>query len=96
MPDEAALYQIIGFAGFLAYMASFAGLQFGLMRGDSATFAWCNIIGAALVLISLTHAFNLASALIQISWIIIGLGGLARRSYLAARQSAGTGACALD
>jgi len=75
MPDEAALYQIIGFAGFLAYMASFAGLQFGLMRGDSATFAWCKI---------------------QISWIIIGLGGLARRSYLAARQSAGTGACALD
>lgn len=88
MPDAASLYQIIGIAGFLSYMVGFAGLQFGYLDGNGATFAWSNIIGAAFVLISLTHAFNLASAMIQISWIVIGLAGLLRKARSPSRQSA--------
>lgn len=80
MTDAASLYQIIGLAGFLAYMAGFAGLQLGWLDGNGSTYVWTNIIGASLVLISLTHAFNLASALIQISWIVIGVAGLVRRA----------------
>lgn len=96
MPDAASLYQTIGIAGFLAYMAGFAGLQFGFLDGNGRAYIWSNIIGASLVLISLTTAFNLASALIQISWIIIGVSGLMRRSYCEARQSAQLRATALD
>lgn len=83
MPDVASMYQIIGIAGFLAYMTGFAGLQFGWLDGNGAAFVWSNIMGAVLVLISLTHAFNLASALTQVSWIVIGLAGLVRRRALA-------------
>ena len=40
-----------------------------------------NVTAACLVLLSLVVAFNLSSALIQISWIAIGLFGLGRRYY---------------
>ncbi|PTX54028.1 hypothetical protein C8N43_2833 [Litoreibacter ponti] len=84
MPDAVSLYQIIGIAGFLAYMAGFAGLQLGLIDGNGTVYIWTNLVGASLVLISLLHAFNLASLLIQVSWIIIGLAGLIRRARVRA------------
>ena len=72
--------QILGLAGFIGYMAGFAGQQFGLIDGNSKTYSLINVGSASLVLLSLMEHFNLASALIQISWIAIGLGGLAIRS----------------
>lgn len=80
MHDLASVSQMIGLAGFIVYMAGFAGLQLGFLDGNGATFVWTNIIRAMLVLISLMYAFNLASVLIQLSWIFFGLIGLLRRS----------------
>lgn len=77
--DQATLYQLIGVCGFLVYMAGYAGLQFHWLDGNGSTYCLTNIVGACLVLISLTHAFNLASALIQVTWIVLGLAGLYRR-----------------
>lgn len=74
-----SLYQVIGLMGFLAYLGSFAALQMKLLDGNGVRYAALNILAACLVLISLTEAFNLASALIQISWILIGICGLAWR-----------------
>ena len=73
--------QALGVLGFLGYLFAFAGLQFGFIDGNGRTYCLLNIVSATLVLISLYDAFNLASALIQISWITIGLGGLALRFY---------------
>lgn len=80
-------FQIIGLLGFLTYLGSFGALQARLVDGNGALYGLLNILAAALVLISLTEAFNLASALIQISWIIIGVGGLIGRFLVTKRRS---------
>lgn len=75
------LYQMIGVAGFVVYLASFAALQAKFLDGNGSLYAILNVLAASLVLVSLMDAFNLASALIQVSWIAIGVSGLALRAY---------------
>jgi hypothetical protein len=70
--------QAVGVAGFFVYIAAFASVQFGWLDGNSASYAAGNVLAAVLVAISLFAEFNLSSALIQASWIVIGLVGLAR------------------
>ncbi len=76
-------YQCVGVLGFLTYLFSFGAVQFGILDGNSTTYSLCNVLAAVLVAISLIADFNLASALIQGSWIVIGLTGLALRAWKA-------------
>ncbi|MDA9208459.1 hypothetical protein N9O61_06210, partial [Octadecabacter sp.] len=55
---------------------SFAALQFNVIQGQGLMYPALNVLAASLVLASLTVEFNLASALIQISWIVIGCAGI--------------------
>lgn len=71
--------QLIGVLGFLAYMSAFGLVQFGRMDGNGVKYTLCNVLAASLVAVSLFTEFNLSSALIQGSWIIIGLIGLVKR-----------------
>lgn len=71
--------QLVGLLGFLVYMLAFGWVQAGWMDGNSARFSLCNVLAASLVSISLFAEFNMASALIQGSWIIIGIVGLIKR-----------------
>lgn len=82
-------YECIGVTGFICYVTAFGSVQLGLMDGNSAPYSLLNILAACLVGISLFADFNLASALIQGSWIIIGLIGLALRGWrpIAARPA---------
>ncbi len=75
-----SVFDIFGLLGFAGYLCSFGALQFGLLDGNGKTYAWTNVLAASFVLISLYDAFNLASALIQVSWIVIGYFGIVRRS----------------
>ena len=75
--------QTVGILGFLTYMASFALLQARVIDGNGTTYCVMNILAASLVLVSLADAFNLASLLIQVSWITIGLTGLSLRLFWA-------------
>lgn len=68
--------QQVGLAGFLVYIASFGAVQFGWLDGNGASYAGANVLAASLVAVSLVEHFNLASALIQGSWIVIGGFGL--------------------
>lgn len=74
-------FQIIGVLGFITYIISFGSVQFGLLDGNSTIYSLSNVLAASLVAISLTAEFNLASALIQGSWIVIGLAGLVLRAW---------------
>ncbi len=76
--DMHMVLQICGLLGFLSYMGGFAALQFGLLDGNGPVYALTNVVGAMLVLVSLVSAFNLASMLIQVSWIVIGSFGIWR------------------
>ena len=82
--------QSVGFIGYLFYMFSFAGLQMGLLDGNGNTYTLMSVIAACCVLVGLWTAFNLASALIQVSWIIIGLTGILRRTLFQVRRKPST------
>lgn len=75
------LFDTIGLLGVLFYVGSYAALQLGWLDGSSLPYSLLNGCAASLVLISLTHNFNLASAVIQIVWIIISLLGIWRCVY---------------
>jgi len=82
--------QLTGVLGFCGYITAYATLQFGILRGDANPHALLNVASASLVLFSLTEHFNLASALIQVCWIGIGLSGILYRSIRRSRQSSPT------
>lgn len=69
----------IGIAGFLLYILSFNLVQMGRLCGNSVLYAAMNVAAAAFVLISLVNAFNVASFLIQVSFITIGIVGILRK-----------------
>lgn len=71
----------IGVVGFFLYILGFNLVQVGRMCGNGVAYAATNVIAAAFVLISLVNAFNMASFLIQISFIAIGVVGIARKAY---------------
>ncbi|MCY4334203.1 MAG: hypothetical protein OXC60_05965 [Litoreibacter sp.] len=73
------LTDAIGVAGFITYIISFCLVQTGRLCGNSVAFAAANVVAAAFVLVSLINAFNVASFLIQISFISIGLCGILRK-----------------
>jgi hypothetical protein len=73
--------QLIGLLGFVVYILAFGWVQVGWMDGNSAKYSLCNVLAASLVAVSLIAEFNLSSALIQGSWILIGLAGLVKRQF---------------
>ena len=73
------ILQAVGVVGFLAYIIGFKLVQTRHICGNGIPFALINVVAACLVLVSLIGAFNLASFLIQISYIAIGLFGIALR-----------------
>lgn len=77
--DVAFVCRTLGVVGFLSYMAGYAALQFRMIDGDGLTYSVSKVLGATLVLISLTTDFNLSAALIQVSFLVIGLVGIAIR-----------------
>ena len=78
-------FDLLGMAGVLAYLGSYAALQTGLLKGQTYTYAALNILAASLVLISLSRDFNLAAAAIQVSWIAISVAGIARLIFICYR-----------
>ncbi|MEM7257476.1 MAG: hypothetical protein AAF404_08815 [Pseudomonadota bacterium] len=78
-------FDVAGLIGVFVYVGSYTALQFGRIDGNSIQYCLCNGAAASLVLISLFHDFNLASAIIQIVWISVSLFGLYR--YLQRKRS---------
>lgn len=77
--EMSLICRYVGVMGFVLYMAGFGALQLQLLDGNGALYSLINIAAATFVLISLAVEFNLASALIQVSWILIGGAGIAIR-----------------
>ena len=76
---EATWPQAIGILGFVIYVGGFLLVQARLMCGNGLWFPASKVVAALCVICSLSEAFNLATLLVQISFIAIGLGGVARR-----------------
>lgn len=83
--------QTVGVIGFLTYIIGFKLVQTGHLCGNGVGYALTTVIAACLVLISHVGAFNLASFLIQVSYIAIGLFGIGMRLVKARRAQPGSG-----
>lgn len=79
--DGIGPFHLLGVVGSIIYILSFACVQIGKMDGNGIYYSICNVLAAFLVVLSLSVEFNLASALIQYSWIVIGLVGLSLRFF---------------
>lgn len=77
--DVVWICRTLGVMGFLSYMAGYAALQLRMIDGDGLTYSVSKVLGATLVLISLSTDFNLSAVLIQVSFLVIGLLGIAIR-----------------
>ena len=88
-PDVA---QFVGVVGFMIYISSFFSVQCGHLCGNGILFPVLQVTAATCVLVSLASAYNLASFMIQTSYIAIGLYGIAirLRRVRAGRKRAGT------
>jgi len=73
------LLQAVGIIGFLTYMIGFALVQSEKICGNGIAYPASKVFAATCVLVSLVGAFNLASCLIQLSYIAIGLYGIGVR-----------------
>ena len=69
LPD---ICRSIGLLGFVTYVANYACLSLRVFTSEHITYFSLNIVAATCVLVSLTQDFNLASALIQSFWIVMG------------------------
>ncbi len=71
-------YQLVGVLGTIIYVGSYTLTQIGWIRAPGYTYSLSNLIAASMVGISLLYDFNLASALIQLLWILISIVGITK------------------
>lgn len=69
-------HDLLGNLGFLCIIGSYFWLQIGRTSGQTRGYSLINAIGAALILVSLYHDFNLSAVLVEIFWLVISLLGL--------------------
>jgi hypothetical protein len=74
-------FDIVGLVGTALMLGGYAGAQLGRLDPVKAPALALNFIGASLVLISLTRAFNLSAAIVEGAWALIALFGLIRIAF---------------
>ena len=72
------ILDVFGFMGVACYVLGYGLLQTGILNGNGYIYAFFNMFGAAFTLISLTGAFNLWSALIQLFFLTFSVIGTIR------------------
>ena len=72
------LYDIAGLIGSVIVILAYFATQAGWFSANEPRFAWANLVGAALIIASLTMDWNLAAFVMEIFWILISVYGLAR------------------
>ncbi len=70
---DPGVFDAIGVAGFGLYVLNYALLTFRKIQTEGILYFVINAIAAVMVLIGLSHSFNLASAMIQIFWVGISV-----------------------
>jgi CRP-like cAMP-binding protein len=78
----APVFHYVGVLGACLYPGSYAALQLGFIRGQTYTYAILNACASGAVLISLVIHFNLSSAIVNASWVLISLLGIMRLFWI--------------
>lgn len=76
LPVSLTLFEVIGVLGFALYVMNYTLLTTRRINGNSVRYFAVNFVAASCVLVGLTSSFNLASALIQIFWVVLSVLGM--------------------
>ena len=68
----------LGMLGAAFIVTAYFLLQTGRLAADSLSFSVVNALGAAGILVSLVHEFNLSAFTIEAFWLLISLYGVIR------------------
>jgi len=79
-----ALIEVVGWAAALIILASYLLVSTGRLSGQSATFQWMNVFGAAGFILNSGWHGALPSAVLNIAWAAIGIFTLWRIGRVAA------------
>ena len=71
-------YNVVGIAGAGCYVVAYFATLNGWLKPNQWRFPAINLLGAMLVLVSLSQAWNLPSIVLECFWGVISLYGLAR------------------
>ncbi len=71
-----AWYDVIGNFGVAMILLAYGLLQAERVSNRALSYHILNLVGAALILVSLCFAFNLSSFIIELAWMAISLYGL--------------------
>lgn len=77
--------QFIGLTGAGLYSVNFFLLAFDKLRSQSPAYYFMQFLAASLVLVSLTQAFNMASVVIQVFFIVVSVAGVLRHLRVRAK-----------
>lgn len=69
-------HDLLGNAGCLCIIGSYFWLQIGRTTGQTRAYSLVNAAGAAAILVSLYHDFNLSAVLVEVFWLMISLLGV--------------------
>lgn len=67
-----------GLVGVLMILAAYAGATSGKLDPKRVTALTLNLIGAGLILLSLTYEFNLSAFVMEAAWALVAVVGLLR------------------
>jgi hypothetical protein len=75
---KSELFLVLGLAGSLLVVGAYLLNQLGQLASSDWRFPAANLAGALAILLSLTDAWNLPAAVIEVFWAAISLFGLMR------------------
>ncbi len=75
------LPDILGMTGVAIILWYYFLLQVGKAQAESFSFSFANLVGSALVLVSLWFNWNLSSVVIEIAWLLISLCATVRALF---------------
>ena len=76
MPIE--IYDLVGFAGAAVMIVAYFANQQRWLSSDDWRYPTANLVGAGLILVSLSFAWNFPSVVIEVFWALISLWGILR------------------
>jgi len=73
-----SVFDLAGLAGVAMILGAYAAAQLHRLNPVKAPALILNLVGASLILVSLTRAFNLSAAIVEGAWVLIALACLIR------------------
>lgn len=79
-----------GLAGVALILAAYAGTTLGRLDPQGASANLANLLGASLILLSLSERFNLSASVMECAWALVALVGLGRLALRGIRRRRGS------